>query len=99
MISVDDCYVTNARFLRFEPSKNKFGHFCDTEGGSSGSPVIDASSGMLLGVHEAGGCETETVAKALTEECVNRALNIDFVAKTLIASGDPTLKSIAQTRM
>lgn len=31
-----------------------FGHTCDTLGGSSGSPVIDAATGEILGLHHLG---------------------------------------------
>lgn len=32
------------------------GYYCDTEGGSSGSPVIARSSGKVLALHHFGGC-------------------------------------------
>ena len=31
-------------------------HNCDTMGGDSGSPIIDAATGKVLGVHTNGGC-------------------------------------------
>ena len=31
-------------------------YFCDTEGGSSGSPVISRSTNKALGLHKCGGC-------------------------------------------
>lgn len=33
-----------------------FNYFADTEGGSSGSPVIDFNSNLVLGLHSNGGC-------------------------------------------
>ena len=31
-------------------------YYCDTEGGSSGSPVLAASSNRVIGLHHTGGC-------------------------------------------
>lgn len=33
----------------------QMGYSCDTEGGSSGSPVIDAGTGRVIGIHHFGG--------------------------------------------
>jgi V8-like Glu-specific endopeptidase len=37
------------------------GYFCDTEGGSSGSPVLARSSGKVIGLHHLGGCTNQGV--------------------------------------
>jgi V8-like Glu-specific endopeptidase len=31
-----------------------FAHDCSTLGGSSGSPVLDAATGLVIGVHKSG---------------------------------------------
>ncbi|WP_146148232.1 trypsin-like serine peptidase [Glycomyces artemisiae] len=36
-------------------------YLCDTEGGSSGSPVIDRSTGEVVGLHHLGGCPNQAV--------------------------------------
>ncbi|QDO85442.1 PKD domain-containing protein [Shewanella psychropiezotolerans] len=37
------------------------GYFCDTTGGSSGSPVIARSSNKVIALHHFGGCENQGV--------------------------------------
>ncbi len=37
------------------------GYFCDTTGGSSGSPVIAGSSNKVIALHHFGGCENQGV--------------------------------------
>lgn len=37
------------------------GYFCDTIGGSSGSPVLAASSNNVIALHHFGGCENQGV--------------------------------------
>ena len=37
------------------------GYFCDTIGGSSGSPVLKASSNKAIALHHFGGCENQGV--------------------------------------
>ncbi|SFD47209.1 pre-peptidase C-terminal domain-containing protein [Pseudoalteromonas denitrificans] len=37
------------------------GYFCDTTGGSSGSPVLAASSNKVIALHHFGGCENQGV--------------------------------------
>ena len=34
--------------------KSDFGHKCDTLGGSSGSPVMDWTTGLVVGLHHFG---------------------------------------------
>lgn len=37
------------------------GYYCDTEGGSSGSPVLARSSGKVIALHHLGGCVNKGV--------------------------------------
>lgn len=38
-----------------------FAYNCDTEGGSSGSPVISRETGQVVGLHHFGGCQNQAV--------------------------------------
>jgi V8-like Glu-specific endopeptidase len=38
-----------------------FAYLCDTEGGSSGSPVISRATGKVVGIHHFGGCPNQAV--------------------------------------
>jgi len=40
---------------------NDFTYYCDTEGGSSGSPVFSASNNKVIGLHHLGGCTNRAV--------------------------------------
>lgn len=54
----DDCHLTLAEPIDWYDRLN-IQHKCDTEGGSSGSPVIDRASGRVIGIHwgATGGSE------------------------------------------
>ena len=49
-----DCHVRGPELPGLGPAKTDFGHYCDTEGGSSGSPIQDFSSGKVIGLHHLG---------------------------------------------
>ncbi|MFG3340003.1 trypsin-like serine peptidase [Glycomyces sp. NPDC048151] len=38
-----------------------FAYLCDTEGGSSGSPVFSRETGQVVGIHHFGGCPNQAV--------------------------------------
>jgi V8-like Glu-specific endopeptidase len=42
----------------------QMGYSCDTEGGSSGSPVLDAGTGRVIGIHHFGGVATSCLNSA-----------------------------------
>ena len=48
-ISRVDCRITKSR----QNGRNSFSHTCPTIGGSSGSPVFDASNGNVIGIAHA----------------------------------------------
>ena len=45
-------------------SGSQVGYSCDTEGGSSGSPVLDAGTGRVIGIHHFGGVATSCLNSA-----------------------------------
>jgi V8-like Glu-specific endopeptidase len=46
---------------------SQMGYSCDTEGGSSGSPVIDASTGRVIGLHHFGGVSSSSCLNSATQ--------------------------------
>ena len=54
MVSVLDCRVSTSLVDGASPASD-FGHRCDTEPGSSGSPVLDLDD-TVVGLHRAGAC-------------------------------------------
>jgi V8-like Glu-specific endopeptidase len=52
--SIDDCKVKSATRPGTGGGPTDFGHLCDTLGGSSGSPVMDRQSGLVVGLHHLG---------------------------------------------
>lgn len=77
-VSIIDCEVRGAEMTGIGPAKTDFGHFCDTEGGSSGSPIQDAVSGAVLGLHHLG---FQTVAGA--DIVVNRGVKVGLILSDL----------------
>ena len=51
-IAVKNCVVQLPDFIgRKDGVKTDFLHACDSEGGSSGSPIMDESTGEVVGLH------------------------------------------------
>lgn len=53
--STEECRVTTPQVPYHQDRINSFGHHCDTNPGSSGSPVFDKITGRVLGIHWGGG--------------------------------------------
>jgi hypothetical protein len=52
--SIPNCQVLGMQVAGVTSALTDFGHGCDTEGGSSGSPALDLSSGRVVGLHHLG---------------------------------------------
>lgn len=48
-------------------SGSQVGYSCDTEGGSSGSPVMDAGTGRIIGLHHFGGVSSNPCLNSATQ--------------------------------
>jgi hypothetical protein len=53
-IAVHKCKVQSVGARGISNELTDFYHLCDSEGGSSGSPVMDLSTGKVVGLHHAG---------------------------------------------
>jgi hypothetical protein len=54
-VSIAECVLDGPSRVGVTPGDNTdFGHQCDTLGGSSGSPVMDWKSGLVVGLHHFG---------------------------------------------
>jgi hypothetical protein len=54
-VSIADCHIAGLDKVGVAQNvKSDFGHFCDTLGGSSGSPVLDWKTGLIVGLHHYG---------------------------------------------
>lgn len=50
----DECVLSSTEVFRTESGRDTVKHMCDTEGGSSGAPVIDRERGFGVGIHWGG---------------------------------------------
>jgi hypothetical protein len=54
-VSMKDCHISGLGLVGVDVSqRSDFGHACDTLGGSSGSPVIDWNTRLVVGLHHFG---------------------------------------------
>jgi hypothetical protein len=54
-VSIADCRVEGIERVGVtRGDRSDFGHLCDTLGGSSGSPVLDWQTGLVIGLHHFG---------------------------------------------
>lgn len=76
----DDCRVRGPSKKNLAGMPADFGHVCDTNNGSSGSPVFDFGSGLVVGLHHLGarGCDPEA-----DPDFVNQALRSDQLVESL----------------
>ncbi|GAA2124426.1 trypsin-like serine peptidase [Glycomyces algeriensis] len=69
-----NCMVGDVRRSGRAPGTD-FAYRCDTEGGSSGSPVISRATGQVVGIHHFGGCPNQAVRMDLIHPLIAPYLN------------------------
>lgn len=87
--SLIDCQVRGVDMPGLGTVNTDFGHFCDTEGGSSGSPIQDALSGNVIGLHHLGFTTGDAVS-------VNRAVRIGLILNDLATRAPAVRAEITQ---
>jgi hypothetical protein len=85
-VSGNDCHVAVASTTAADGHYTDLGHNCDTEGGSSGSPVYD-KAGNVIAVHHLGWDEDHGIL-------VNRAVPAITLLKALQSDKSPVLQEV-----
>jgi V8-like Glu-specific endopeptidase len=84
----NDCKLETAQANGLDPTlKSDFGHICDTDGGSSGAPILSQATNEVVGLHHFGF--TDCDANWTTQ---NRGVRMDLILDRIkqIANGaDP----------
>lgn len=80
VVSVKDCTLREV-----VAGRRRIAHVCDTEGGSSGSPVQARRTGAVIGLHTVG-CNP---AQNGTTECVNYAISFQDIRKRVLEKERP----------
>lgn len=88
-----DCKIMDARYKSWRSSNlTDFTHDCDTEGGSSGSPIFNLK-GELVGLHHLGfDYDPRDCAR---KDSANKAVRIDKVIELLQAKHKDLMKSLS----
>lgn len=92
-VSVRDCRVQKARVQGSDDQAGDtdFSHECDTEGGSSGSPVLDRNDHRVVGLHHLGFRTTSALQ-------VNRAVHIGLVLEDIQRKKQDVFAEITQAQ-
>ena len=75
-VSQFDCKIVATDVPGSSSKSRDFSHYCDTSGGSSGSPVLDFATGVVVGIHHNG-------FKGQSETLVNQAIKLEDILNTL----------------
>lgn len=85
------CQVKQTSVAGLTPEANDFSHLCDTDGGSSGSAIIDRTLNKVVGLHHLGFDPPDSVSEF---KSVNRAVQIGLILKTIEVEKNAVLQEI-----
>lgn len=86
------CEVDRPLVVGLTPQVTDFSHLCDTDGGSSGSPVIDRTLRRVVGLHHLGFDTENSVSDFKT---VNRAVHIGPIIESIRTQDSAAASEIA----
>ena len=89
------CEVDDLSVDRYAPDTD-VGYFCDTSGGSSGSPVLAGSSGRAIALHHFGGCVNSGVKMSLIWPEISGFFGGQVPAGDNETDGDDNLPPVVQ---
>lgn len=90
-VSNINCRLDGLSLVGSDPAKKTdFGHMCDTHKGSSGSPVQDATTGLVVGLHHLGSDQNALF---------NRAVHSDQILEFLKLSANAIFQSLTPQPM
>lgn len=87
-IAVHKCKIEDLDAKGISDALTDFYHLCDSEGGSSGSPVMDARSGKVVGLHHAGQYDPKT------DDNHNLGVRIELILKDIATQRPDVCKEI-----
>ncbi|RHZ30381.1 hypothetical protein DYB37_012096 [Aphanomyces astaci] len=77
--------ITTTNYTETKPSLclnvDRLGHNLDTEQGSSGTPLLSATTNLVIGLHNCGGCKAATTAYG-----ANYAIKMTYIINLLLPS-------------
>ena len=85
----DECVLSSIEPFTTESGRHTIKHMCDTEGGSSGGPLLDRKTGYVVALHWGGRDQQFNMAipMALIVQDLEAGLDAETLARLRIAGG------------
>jgi hypothetical protein len=87
-----NCSVRSRSLAGVDKIRNDFGHTCDTRRGSSGAPLLDVKTGLVLGLHH-----WDVDSTVPSEQQENQAIHIDLLVTHLRMLSKNNPRVVAQS--
>jgi hypothetical protein len=106
-ISIVNCQISRSGVRGRGVNETDIAHLCNTLGGSSGSPLMERGSGLVLGLHHFGFVEDSgliessevcTTKTATTKCAANQAVEIGKILEDIKTCCKPVYRAIVQTK-